>query len=123
MTSNNPLARHGGLSYLEIPASEPGKSAVFYAAVMGWQCEERGVNDFRFSDGSGHLIGRFPTGRQATRVPGILVFIYVNNLQQAILSATQHGGETVKPPYAEGDVRVATIRDPSGNLIGLWQFA
>ena len=61
------------------------------------------------------LIGRFPTGRQATRVPGILVFIYVNNLQQAILNATQHGGETVKQPYAEGDVRVATIRDPSGN--------
>ncbi len=26
-------------------------------------------------------------------------------------------------PYAEGDLRVATFRDPSGTVIGVWQRA
>jgi hypothetical protein len=27
----------------------------------------------------------------------------------------------VDPPYPEGDLRVATFRDPAGNVIGVWQ--
>ena len=30
-------------------------------------------------------------------------------------------GEVVKAPYPEGDLWVATVRDPAGNVIGLWQ--
>jgi predicted enzyme related to lactoylglutathione lyase len=30
------LARHGGLSYLEIPAIDPRQSAAFYEKVVGW---------------------------------------------------------------------------------------
>ena len=33
------------------------------------------------------------------------------------------GGETVTAPYPEGDLRVATFRDPAGNVIGAWQRA
>jgi len=29
----------------------------------------------------------------------------------------------VKEPYREGDVWVATVFDPAGNVIGIWQFA
>jgi len=32
-----------------------------------------------------------------------------------------HGGEVVKAPYPEGNLWVATVRDPAGNMIGLWQ--
>ena len=31
------LARHGGLSYLEIPAVDVRQSAAFYEAVIGWK--------------------------------------------------------------------------------------
>ena len=31
------------------------------------------------------------------------------------------GCEIVKAPYAEGALRVATVRDPAGNVIGIWQ--
>ena len=34
---------------------------------------------------------------------------------------TKQGGEIVLPPYQEGDLWVATFRDPAGNLIGVWQ--
>jgi predicted enzyme related to lactoylglutathione lyase len=30
------LARHGGVSHLHIPATDPKRSAEFYAAVFGW---------------------------------------------------------------------------------------
>ena len=31
-----------------------------------------------------------------------------------------HGGEIVTDPYPEGQLIVATFRDPAGNVIGLW---
>jgi predicted enzyme related to lactoylglutathione lyase len=31
------------------------------------------------------------------------------------------GAPIVTPPYLEGDVWVATFRDPAGNVIGIWQ--
>jgi predicted enzyme related to lactoylglutathione lyase len=32
------------------------------------------------------------------------------------------GAKVVRPPYQEGDVWVATLIDPAGNVIGIWQF-
>lgn len=32
-----------------------------------------------------------------------------------------HGGEVVTAPYVEGDLLVATFRDPPGNVLGVWQ--
>jgi predicted enzyme related to lactoylglutathione lyase len=119
----NPLARHGGLSYLEIPVLDPRQSAVFYEEVLGWQIEERGNGEFRFSDRDGFLIGRWVIGRAASREPGVLPFIYVEDIDAAFTRARENGGEIIKAPYAEGDVTVATIRDPAGNVVGLWQFA
>ena len=45
------LARHGGLSYLEIPAVDPRRSAAFYAAVLGWNVRGQDSDDPRFEDG------------------------------------------------------------------------
>ena len=33
------------------------------------------------------------------------------------------GGEVVEAPYPEGDLRVATFRDPAGNVVGVWERA
>lgn len=120
---SNPLARHGGLSYLEIPTGDPARSAAFYQRVVGWTIDQRSARDFRFSDGGGHLIGRWVDGRAAAREPAMLAYFYVNDVDAAVALAGSHGGETVKPPYPEGDIRVAQVRDPSGNVIGLWQFS
>ena len=115
------LARHGGLSYLEIPAVDARRSAAFYENVLGWSVQERGADDFRFEDGTGHLIGRWVTGRVIAREPSLLPYIYVDRIDDAVARIAAHGGEVVKAPYPEGDLWVATFRDPAGNLIGLWQ--
>jgi predicted enzyme related to lactoylglutathione lyase len=119
----NPLAKHGRLSYFEIPAVDARRSATFYEQLFGWRVDHHGGNDFRFSDGEGTMIGRWAIDRVPSREAGLMPFIYVDGLDAAMTRVAANGGEIVKPPYPEGDVRVATVRDPAGNLIGLWQFA
>ena len=115
------LARHGGLSYLEIPAVDARQSAAFYEKVLGWNIQWLENDDQRFSDATGHLIGRWIIGRMVSREPGLLPYFYVDNIDTAVESVTAHGGEVVRPPYPEGNLWVATVSDPAVNVIGLWQ--
>jgi predicted enzyme related to lactoylglutathione lyase len=115
------LARHGGLSYLEIPTIDVNRSAVFYEKVVGWKLDWRAPDDCRFEDSTGHLIGRWVIGRSIAREAGLLPYLYVDRIDDAVNQVSALGGEVALAPYAEGDLWVATIRDPAGNLIGLWQ--
>ena len=117
------LSRHGGLSYLEIPALDARKSAAFYRNVVGWMVDDQDPDHPKFGDVTGHLIGRWVTGRVISHEPGLLPYIYVDRIEEALELVTAHGGEIVKPKYAEGNLWVATVRDPAGNVIGLWQEA
>ena len=64
---------------------------------------------------------RWVTDRAIAREPGLLTYFYVDRIDEAVERATAHGGEIVQTPYAEGNLWVATVCDPAGNLIGLWQ--
>lgn len=114
------VARPGGISYLGMPALSPAESAEFYGAVFGW--EIRGTPDrLSFSDGTGHVIGHWRTDLPVTGESGIRPYIYVSQLDQVLRKAVDKGAEVVAPPYAEGSLTIATIRDPAGNVIGVWQ--
>jgi len=115
------LARHGGLSYLEIPAVDARRSAAFCEKVLGWNLRGHDTDDPRFDDATGHLVGRWVTGRVISREPGLLPFMYVDHIDDAVERVAAHGGEVIKAPYPEGNLWVATVRDPAGNVIGLWQ--
>ena len=115
------LARHGGLSYLEIPTVDAERSADFYGQVLGWGVDRRETGDPRFEDATGHLIGRWVTNRAISRDPGLLAYFHVDRIHDAVGRVVAHGGEVVKAPYPEGNLWVATVRDPAGNMIGLWQ--
>jgi uncharacterized protein len=114
------VARPGGVSYLRIPAREIAQSADFYRAVFGWRL--RGTPDApSFSDGTGHVIGHWRTDLPVAGEAGVLPYIYVTSLDEALRTAAGHGAELVTPPYPEGNLWIATIRDPAGNIIGIWQ--
>ena len=114
------VARPGGVSYLRIPARDIVQSAAFYRAVFGWRL--RGDPDEpSFSDGTGHVIGHWRTDLPAAGPAGVLPYIYVTSLDDTLRAAAEHGAEVATPPYPEGDLWVATIRDPAGNVIGIWQ--
>jgi len=119
----NPLARHGGLSYLHIPAREPQKSATFYQQVLGWKIEQRSADNFRFSVDDGLLIGGFGSHGDALGAAGFVPYFYVEDIEAALGRVTASGGEIADPVRTEGDIRVVEIRDPAGNRLGLWRFA
>ena len=114
------VARPGGISYLGMPARDAARSAEFYRAVFGW--EIRGTPDrLSFSDGTGHVIGHWRTDLPAAGEAGIRPYIYVTRLDDVLRKAAEQGAEIVTPPYAEGSLTIATLRDPAGNVIGIWQ--
>jgi predicted enzyme related to lactoylglutathione lyase len=112
--------RVGGVSYLRIPAENPRRSAAFYEAVFGWSM--RGDReDPSFEDGTGHVIGHFVADLQVAGEAGVRPYIFVERVDETLDKVVAHGGEVVTPPYPEGDLWVATFRDPPGNVIGVWQ--
>ncbi|HEY4234486.1 MAG TPA: VOC family protein [Lacipirellulaceae bacterium] len=120
---DNRLARHGHVSYLEIPATDVKQSAAFYEAVFGWRIEPRDQNRSSFDDLSADLIGSFVTGRAISRTAGLMIYIYVDRIEEILERALSRGGEIVKPTCREGNLWVSTFHDPAGNLLGIWQAA
>jgi predicted enzyme related to lactoylglutathione lyase len=88
--------------------------------VFGWRL--RGAPQApSFSDGTGHVIGHWRTDLPAAGQAGVLPYIYVTDLDDTLRTAAERGAELVTPPYPEGNLKIATIRDPAGNIIGIWQ--
>jgi len=122
VTDEPNLARAGGVTYVQIPAVDAEASADFYERVFGWTIRQRGTPHVTFADGSGHVIGAFITDRTISREPGILPYIYVSNIEDAVAAIKTNGGEIVRDIYPEGALKVATFRDVAGNVMGAWQM-
>jgi predicted enzyme related to lactoylglutathione lyase len=48
-------------------------------------------------------------------------YFYVDDIDEAVRQVAARRGEVVEGPRLEGNLRVAQVRDPAGNLLGLWQ--
>jgi uncharacterized protein len=120
MAVDTSVGRLAGISYLHIPARDPAVSAAFYRDVFGWQLHGD-PNRPSFADGTGHVIGRWVTDQEAAGEDGLRAYIYVASVTDMLASVTAQGGRVVRPPYAEGTLRVALFADPAGNVLGLWQ--
>jgi predicted enzyme related to lactoylglutathione lyase len=115
------LIRPGGISYLHIPAVDVRAAAAFYASVFDWAVSNIDSDRPSFVDGTGHLAGAWMSDQAISREPGLLVYVYVVDIDDAVARIAAGGGQIIAEPQAEGDLRVATFRDPAGNVLGLWQ--
>ena len=113
------VARPGGVSYLAIPARDVARSAEFYRAVFGWELRGDAERP-SFSDGTGHVIGHWRTDLEPAGEAGVRPYVYVTDLAAALQRAGACGAEVLAEPYAEGSLRIAVVRDPAGNAIGVW---
>src|SRR6185312_12075328 len=82
--ANNPLARHGHLSYLEIPTLNPRASVTFYTSLFNWIFRDPDSPTPSFDDGTGQLIGRFHPSRTPSQTPGFLPYLYVTNIHDIV---------------------------------------
>jgi predicted enzyme related to lactoylglutathione lyase len=118
--SESRVFRRAGISYLHIPANDPQESAAFYQRVFGWTVDATRANP-SFEDGTGHVIGHFIPGLSVAGAAGVRPYIYVESVDDTLEEVSTHGGAVVETPYPEGDLWVATFRDPAGNVLGVWQ--
>jgi uncharacterized protein len=110
--------RPGDVSYLRIAAPDPARSAAFYNAVFGWKIRK---DSTAFEDSTGHIIGHFMPDLPVAGEAGVIPYVYVQDIDQALARVPGAGGEVTTKPHPEGDLWVAMTRDPAGNAIGVWQ--
>lgn len=116
----HPVFRRNGVSFLNVPAEDPRATARFYRDVFEWKIRDDS-DEPSFEDGTGHVIGHFVTDAAVAGEAGIRPYVYVERVDDTLAKITAAGGEVVTAPYPEGDLWVATFRDPAGNVVGVWQ--
>ena len=110
--------------YLEIPAVHAHQSAAFYEKVFGWNIRHRDSDRPSFDDATGDVSGAWVTGRDISAKAGLLPYIWVDAIDAILARVAAQGGAIVErshPDAPDSTSRIATFRDPAGNLIGLYQ--
>jgi predicted enzyme related to lactoylglutathione lyase len=111
------------VAYFEITtASDAPALQKFYSEMFGWQVNVMpemggyGLVDTGTESAIGGGIG------PAQGAPGVRMYVYVENLDDALLKAESLGGKTVMPPTKVSDEfgSIAVFSDLDGNGIGLW---
>ena len=116
-----PTATNGKICYVEMPATDVGRSADFYRNVFGWNIRKRGDGATSFDDTTGGVSGTWVKGRPPSDDPGVLIYIMVDSAPEAVAAVVANGGELVQPIGADAPEITARFRDPGGNVIGLYQ--
>lgn len=116
-----PTLGHGKLCYVELPAVDIDQSAAFYRAVFGWSIRPRDDGAVAFDDGVGEVSGTWVAGRPPSGEPGLLLYVWVDDVAASIEAVLAHGGEVVRPIGADAPEITARFRDPAGNVLGLYQ--
>jgi predicted enzyme related to lactoylglutathione lyase len=116
-----PTPAHGKICYLEMPATDVGRSAAFYSNIFGWSIRTRGDGATAFDDPIGEVSGAFVRGRPPSERPGLLFYIMVDSVEATVDAVRAEGCEIVQPLGADAPEITARFRDPGGNVIGLYQ--
>src|SRR2546423_15709952 len=116
-----PTPTNGKICYVEIPATDVDRSADFYRQTFGWQTRRRGDGQLAFDDATGAVSGTWVRGRPAAAAPGLLIYVMVDSVAATLDAIVANGGEIVQPIGADAPEVTARVRDPGGNVIGLYQ--
>jgi predicted enzyme related to lactoylglutathione lyase len=116
-----PTLANSKICYIEIPALDISRSAEFYERIFGWHLRTRNDGSVAFDDTTGEVSGTWVLGRPPSTVAGLLIYVMVDSVAGTIDAAIAQGGELVQPIGADAPEITARIRDPAGNVIGLYQ--
>lgn len=111
------------LCYLEIPSVDVRDSVKFYEELFGWNIRHRDSAHPSFDDATGDVSGSFVIGREISRAPGLLPYIWIDSIDATLKKVAAHAGVLLDAPHLDspGGCWIATFRDPAGNVIGLYQ--
>jgi predicted enzyme related to lactoylglutathione lyase len=116
-----PTYGNGKICYIEIPSTDPSRSADFYRQVFGWGIRQRSNGSTAFDDGVGEVSGTWVVGRPSAALPGLMVYIMVDDAEATVETIKANGGKIVQPIGADAPEITARFQDPGGNVIGIYQ--
>lgn len=119
--TNHPTTANGKICYIEIPAADVTTSAAFYQKTFGWNIRKRGDGATAFDDGVKEVSGAFVTGRRPMAEVGLLIYIMVDKIAEAIEKVVLNGGTITQPLGMDAPELTARFSDPAGNIFGLYQ--
>jgi len=112
---------HGKICYVQLPTEDVERSARFYREVFGWNIRTRGDGATAFDDTTGQVSGAWVTGRPPSETPGLLLYVMVDSVADAVEAVVANGGEIVQSIGGDAPEITARFRDPGGNVVGLYQ--
>ena len=115
------MSMNGKICYIEMPAVDVRRSAEFYQKVFGWRIRQRGDGATAFDDTTGNVSGAWVIGRPPAATPGLLFYIMVESVAATLEVVIANQGELVQAIGGDAPEITARFRDPSGNVIGLYQ--
>jgi uncharacterized protein len=121
MENNQPTLGNGKICYIEIPAIDIDNAASFYKNTFGWNIRQRGDGNTAFDDTVGQVSGAWVKGRKASPEPGLLIYIWVDDVAAALDAVIANGGKVVQPIGMDAPEITARFSDLSGNVLGLYQ--
>ena len=114
------------LIHFEIPSTDYARSKEFYEALLGWQVEVIPAMNYAMINIEGGVGGGFSSEFKPAAEHGIGLYFEVDDIPATLAKAVKLGGKQVMPKTAIGDGKMGyygELRDPDGNLIGVWSKA
>src|SRR4051794_39430893 len=112
-----PTAKDGKICYIEMPTKDAQASADFYQRAFGWTIRTRGDGAIAFDDTTGEVSGAFVKGRPPGATPGLMVYIMVDSVADAIEKVKANGGEDGEPIGGGPGGGTGRFRDSGGDVI------
>ncbi len=119
----------GEFCWVGLATSDPPRAKAFYGHLFGWQAEDLQAPEIgtftilRLRGKNVAFLYRQTREARAARVtPHWTSFISVDDVDATTARAEALGGATVRDSFDVVDTgRVATLRDPAGAIVSLWQ--
>jgi predicted enzyme related to lactoylglutathione lyase len=112
---------HHGIDYIELSATDLGRSKSFYASAFGWTFADYGPDYCGFVD---HARGEREAGgvRRVEEVApgGPLVVLFSDDLEASERAVRDAGGTITAPIYDFPGGRRFELTDPDGTRLAVW---
>jgi predicted enzyme related to lactoylglutathione lyase len=123
----------GRVVHFEIPFDDGDRARRFYGEAFGWQLQSIPTMGYTLVT-TGPSSDRGPTepgfvnggmmARSASPSPAPILVVDVDSIDKALARIGELGGSTILEKQVVGEMGFsAYVRDPEGNVIGLWETA
>lgn len=119
----------GTFSWVDLATTDPEDAKGFYAAVLGWEYEDRdagGGATYTQASREGDAVAGLYAQPEQQRAQGVPPFwfnyVTVESADAASVRVGELGGDVHVEPFDVLDVgRMAVVADPTGAMLGLWE--